>query len=71
MPPADPYRRDIGPWSQGPFVRKSASGNREACVGQWALIADNAKEESLQQDSGALLRQWRRLLLLADVEVHQ
>ena len=44
MPPVDPYRRDVGPWSQGRFVRKSASGNREACVGYWALIADNAKE---------------------------
>lgn len=44
MPPAEAYRPGIGPWGQGPFVRQGADGHREAAVGQWALIADNAKE---------------------------
>ena len=37
------YRPGIGPWGQGPFVRRGTTG-REAVVGQWALIADRAKE---------------------------
>ena len=37
------YRPGIGPWGRAPFVRQ-ASDAREAVVGQWALIADNAKE---------------------------
>ena len=42
--PADAsYRPGIGPWGRGPFVRQ-ASAAREAVVGQWALIADNARE---------------------------
>ena len=43
-PPAAPCRPGIGPWGQGPFVRRAADGHREAALGQWALIADNAKE---------------------------
>jgi putative SOS response-associated peptidase YedK len=42
-PPAEPYKRGIGPWGRAPFVRAAASG-REAVVGQWALIGDNARE---------------------------
>jgi putative SOS response-associated peptidase YedK len=42
-PPTEAYKRGIGPWGLGPFVR-SQEGVREAVVGQWALIADNAKE---------------------------
>ena len=41
--PREPYRPGIGPWGRGPFVRTTPAG-REAVVGQWALIADNAKE---------------------------
>ena len=37
------YKRGIGPWGRGPFVRVAA-GEREGVVGQWALIADNARE---------------------------
>ena len=52
MPPSEPYRPGIGPWGKGPFVRnavrrvkrQAVDGHREAPVGQWALIADNAKE---------------------------
>ena len=43
-PPTDPYGPDIGPWGHGPFVRKAEGGDRQSAVGQWALIADNAKE---------------------------
>lgn len=39
----EPYKPGIGPWGRGPFVR-SASTGREAAVGQWALIADDARE---------------------------
>ncbi len=46
--PAKSYRPGIGPWGQGPFVRQvtgpEPEGHREAPIGQWALIADNAKE---------------------------
>lgn len=41
--PPDTYRPGIGPWGLGPFVRHTG-GRREAVVGQWALIADNARE---------------------------
>ena len=41
--PREPYKPGIGPWGRGPFVR-SASTGREAVVGQWALIGDNALE---------------------------
>jgi hypothetical protein len=44
-PPAEPYKPAIGPWGRGPFVRNTATG-REAVVGQWALIADNARDEA-------------------------
>ena len=37
------YRPGIGPWGRGPLVRQGPCG-REALVGQWALIADNARE---------------------------
>ena len=37
------YRPGIGPWGRGPFVRLTPAG-REAVVGQWALIGDNARE---------------------------
>lgn len=39
----EPYRPGIGPWGRGPFVRKTSTG-REAAVGQWAIIGDNARE---------------------------
>jgi putative SOS response-associated peptidase YedK len=42
-PPSTAYRPGIGPWGQGPFIRLK-EGRREAIVGQWALIGDNAKE---------------------------
>jgi putative SOS response-associated peptidase YedK len=44
--PAQAYKPGLGPWSLGPFVRLSAGNrnSREAVVGQWALIADGAKE---------------------------
>ena len=42
-PPTEDYRAGIGPWSRGPFVRSSPEV-RSAVVGQWALIADNARE---------------------------
>ena len=41
--PHEPYKSGIGPWGRAPFVRAVADG-REAVVGQWALIADGAKE---------------------------
>jgi putative SOS response-associated peptidase YedK len=42
-PPADFYKPGLGPWGQGPFVRKKVGHEgREAVVGQWALIADGA-----------------------------
>ena len=43
QPPAEQYKRGIGPWGRGPFVR-SAQAGPEAVVGQWALIGDNARE---------------------------
>jgi putative SOS response-associated peptidase YedK len=45
MPPAT-YKRGLGPWSFGPFVRvaKTEPNQREVIVGQWALIGDGAKE---------------------------
>lgn len=43
QPPEGEYRAGIGPWGRGPFVR-AAPGGRAAIVGQWALIADNARE---------------------------
>jgi hypothetical protein len=44
-PPAA-YKRGLGPWSVGPFVRidQAEPTRREAVLGQWALIGDNAKE---------------------------
>lgn len=41
--PSEDYRAGIGPWGSGPFVRSSPEG-RIAVVGQWALIADSARE---------------------------
>ena len=41
--PSEDYRGGIGPWGRGPFVRSSPDG-RIAVLGQWALIADNARE---------------------------
>ncbi len=41
--PTELYRPGIGPWGRGPFIRNTPTGH-EAVVGQWALIADNAKE---------------------------
>jgi putative SOS response-associated peptidase YedK len=41
--PTEMYKRGIGPWGRGPFVRVAA-GEREGVVGHWALIADNARE---------------------------
>jgi putative SOS response-associated peptidase YedK len=41
--PSDIYRPGIGPWGRGPFVRQ-VGDRREAVVGQWALIGDNARE---------------------------
>ncbi|MBK6853268.1 MAG: SOS response-associated peptidase family protein [Burkholderiales bacterium] len=41
--PSDTYRPGIGPWGRGPFIRRVAD-RREAVVGQWALIGDNARE---------------------------
>jgi putative SOS response-associated peptidase YedK len=43
QPPAEQYKRGIGPWGRGPFVRNTEAG-RDAIVGQWALIGDNARE---------------------------
>jgi putative SOS response-associated peptidase YedK len=45
-PLAETYKPGLGPWSWGPFVRVSQRdpSRREAVVGQWALIADGAKE---------------------------
>jgi len=43
LPLTSSYAGGIGPWGRGPFVRP-AGGVREAVVGQWALIADHAKE---------------------------
>ena len=42
-PPAEAYKRGLGPWGRAPFVRSARAG-REAVVGQWALIGDNARE---------------------------
>ena len=46
IPPRRTYNvGGIGPWGQGPFIRPAReSGSLEAVVGQWALIADGAKE---------------------------
>ncbi len=41
--PAEPYKASIGPWGRGPFIRVR-NGSPECVVGQWALIADGARE---------------------------
>lgn len=42
-PPLKPLKPGIGPWGRGPLVR-SVADKRQATVGQWALVADGAKE---------------------------
>lgn len=41
--PAEPYKPSIGPWGRGPFIRLR-NGSPECVLGQWALIADGARE---------------------------
>lgn len=41
--PSEPYKPSIGPWGRGPFIRVRG-GEPECVIGQWALIADGARE---------------------------
>jgi putative SOS response-associated peptidase YedK len=41
--PAEPYKASIGPWGRGPVIRLR-NDSPECVVGQWALIADGARE---------------------------